>query len=64
MDLLNNGDKKKPWISLSGDDDGNHYVLYPRTEDKQDWSYDVHLIIETGKAVQPKRCSIVQLKVP
>ena len=39
---------KKPWISLSGDDDGNHYVLYPRTEDKNDWTYDIHTIIETG----------------
>ena len=48
--LLENGDKRKPWISLSGDDDGNHYVLYPKTEDKVDWEYDMYLIIETGNA--------------
>jgi hypothetical protein len=38
----------KPWISLSGDDDGKHYVLYPTSEDKDDWTYDKNLIIETG----------------
>ena len=41
----------KPWISLSGDDDGKHYVLYPTSEDKNDWTYDKNLIIETGKNV-------------
>ena len=38
----------KPWISLSGDDDGKHYILYPVNEDKEDWTYEKHLIIETG----------------
>jgi hypothetical protein len=39
----------KPWISLSGDDDGKHYVLYPRSEARDDFTYDMHLIIETGE---------------
>ena len=26
----------KPWISLSGDDDGKHYLLYPESEDTDD----------------------------
>ncbi|TRY79643.1 hypothetical protein TCAL_12605 [Tigriopus californicus] len=40
----------KPWILLSGDDDGNHYVVYPASEDRDDWTYERHLIVETGKA--------------
>ena len=38
----------KPWISLSGDDDGKHYLLYPQSEDKEDWNYDIETIIDTG----------------
>ena len=38
----------KPWISLSGDDDGKHYVLYPSSEDRNDFTYEKHMIIETG----------------
>ena len=39
----------KPWISLSGDDDGKHYLLYPQSEDKEDWNYDIETIIDTGE---------------
>jgi len=42
------GSRLKPWISLSGDDDGKHYLLYPQSEDKNDWNYDIETIIETG----------------
>ena len=48
-ETLENGEKRKPWISLSGDDDGKHYVMYPKSEDKDNWEYDLHLIIDTGK---------------
>merc|ERR550534_2831897 len=42
------GSRLKPWISLSGDDDGKHYLLYPQSEDKEDWNYDIETIIDTG----------------
>ena len=42
------GSPLKPWISLSGDDDGKHYILYPQSEDKDEWTYDLELIIDTG----------------
>ena len=42
----------KPWISLSGDDDGKHYLLYPQSEDKEDWNYDIETIIDTGEFFQ------------
>jgi len=48
-ETLENGEKRKPWISLSGDDDGKHYVMYPKSEDKDNWEYDLHLIIDTGE---------------
>ena len=38
----------KPWISLSGDDDGKHYLLYPESEDTDDWKYTLDMIIDTG----------------
>ena len=47
-EFLADGSKSKPWISLSGDDDGNHYIMYPKSEDPFDWEYDLQLIIETG----------------
>ena len=47
-EFLEDGKKSKPWISLSGDDDGNHYIMYPKSEDPFDWEYDLQLIIETG----------------
>ena len=38
----------KPWISLSGDDDGKHWVLVPQSEDPSDFGYDVNLVVDTG----------------
>ena len=46
------GSRLKPWISLSGDDDGKHYLLYPQSEDKEDWNYDIETIIDTGDFFQ------------
>lgn len=45
---LEDGTERKPWISLSGDDDGKHYVMYPISEDKDNWEYDLQMIIDTG----------------
>ena len=48
-DTLNeDGTKRKPWISLSGDDDGNHYILIPTSEDKDDFIYETLTLIQTG----------------
>jgi hypothetical protein len=41
------GSSVKPWISLSGDDNGRHYILYPSSEDKNDWTYNQELIIDS-----------------
>ncbi len=40
----------KPLISLSGDDDGKHYVLYPENPggDRSDFSYDLYLLVDSG----------------
>ena len=40
----------KPWISLSGDDDGKHYILMPVSEDRDNFDYDMELLIETGQS--------------
>ena len=34
----------KPWIALSGDDDGIHYLLFPRSEDPSDMEYELRVI--------------------
>jgi len=39
----------KPLILLSGDDDGNHYVLQATSADAEDWSYQRQTLVETGK---------------
>ena len=46
--MTESGEPLKPFISLSGDDDGKHYILYPVSEDKDDWTYERHLLVETG----------------
>ena len=33
----------KPWIALSGDDDGIHYILFPRSEDPADMEYELRV---------------------
>ena len=33
----------KPWIALSGDDDGIHYLLFPRSEDPTNWDYELRV---------------------
>ena len=38
----------KPWIALSGDDDGKHYILMPQSEARDNFDYDMQMIIETG----------------
>jgi hypothetical protein len=40
--------QRKPYIMVSGDDDGNHYILEPLSESPNDWSYEKHILIETN----------------
>jgi len=47
--ITEDGRVVKPWISLSGDDDGKHYILYPDREDTDIWTYSIEMIIDTGK---------------
>ena len=37
------GSSPKPWIALSGDDDGIHYLLFPRSEDPADMEYELRV---------------------
>ena len=37
------GGVPKPWIALSGDDDGVHYILFPRFEDPNNMEYDLEV---------------------
>ncbi|XP_045603920.1 uncharacterized protein [Procambarus clarkii] len=46
-DLAEDGMPHKPFILLSGDDDGRMYVLYPNTEDRDDWVYQKHILVDT-----------------
>jgi len=39
----------KPLISLSGDDDGKHYLLYPSCVDcRGEFNYDIYELIDSG----------------
>lgn len=38
----------KPWILLSGDDDGAGYYLVPLSEDPVNWDYDLIQFLDEG----------------
>jgi len=42
-------DVNKPWIIISGDDEGTTYYLTPNSQDVNDWSYKKINIIDTGE---------------
>ncbi|XP_037793535.1 uncharacterized protein LOC119589014 isoform X2 [Penaeus monodon] len=46
-DVAEDGMPHKPYILLSGDDDGRFYVLYPTSEDRNDWVYEKNVLIDT-----------------
>ena len=54
------GQQRKPLIMVSGDDDGNHYILEPISEDRGNWTYLKNLLIDTEKDTVGKY-SIVDL---
>jgi len=41
------GPQPKPWIALSGDDDGIHYIMFPLSEDPTNWDYDLQIMVDT-----------------
>lgn len=41
------GNGTKPWIALSGDDDGVHYILFPKSEDPLNMEYDMQVMVDT-----------------
>jgi len=45
--LTDTGAVPKPWIALSGDDDGVHYVMTPKSEDPDNMEYDIEVMIDT-----------------
>lgn len=45
--LTESGAVPKPWIALSGDDDGVHYVMFPKSEDPTNWEYDMQVMVDT-----------------
>ncbi|XP_042881107.1 uncharacterized protein LOC122258899 [Penaeus japonicus] len=47
QDVAEDGMPYKPYILLSGDDDGRMYVLYPNSEDRDDWLYQKHILLDT-----------------
>jgi len=41
------GPVPKPWIALSGDDDGVHYLLFPKSEDPENMEYDLQVMVDS-----------------
>jgi len=41
------GPMPKPWIALSGDDDGVHYIMFPISEDPDNMEYDIQVMVDT-----------------
>ncbi|XP_069938772.1 uncharacterized protein [Cherax quadricarinatus] len=53
-DLAEDGLPHKPFILLSGDDDGCMYILYPDTEERDDWTYQKHILVNTTHTTSGK----------
>lgn len=45
--LTETGAVPKPWIALSGDDDGIHYIMHPLSEDPDNLEYDMQVMVDT-----------------
>lgn len=46
--------KRKPYVLLSGDDDGKHYILEPVSDDASDWTYNKHVLVDTKATTSGK----------
>ncbi|KAG0723723.1 hypothetical protein GWK47_042066 [Chionoecetes opilio] len=63
-EMAEDGLPHKPYILLSGDDDGRVYVLYPESDARDDWTYQKHILLDTeGKTtgvtasvLRPQHC--------
>ncbi|CAL8095604.1 unnamed protein product [Orchesella dallaii] len=53
-ETLPGGGKRKPYILLSGDDDGRHYILEPVSDDPTDWTYNKHILVDTERTTVGK----------
>ncbi|XP_049800731.1 uncharacterized protein LOC126235870 [Schistocerca nitens] len=49
---------EKPYILLSGDDDGNHYILTAVSQDANEWSYQKNIYLETGGTTTGKSVAV------
>ncbi|CAB3382336.1 Hypothetical predicted protein [Cloeon dipterum] len=45
---------EKPYVFVSGDDDGKHYILEPVSQDPADWTYNKHLLVDTNATTTGK----------
>ncbi|XP_065349705.1 uncharacterized protein LOC135945767 [Cloeon dipterum] len=45
---------EKPYVFVSGDDDGRHYILEPVSQDPADWTYNKHLLVDTNATTTGK----------
>ena len=44
----------KPYIMLSGDDDGKHYMLEPLSQSPTECSYENHVLLDTATQTRGK----------
>jgi hypothetical protein len=53
----------KPWIALGGDDDGCHYILFPQSEDREDFNYDLVKLMDSGKGLSTRVRISIQIAI-
>ncbi|KAK3863385.1 hypothetical protein Pcinc_030835 [Petrolisthes cinctipes] len=46
-DVADDGLPHKPYILVSGDDDGRTYILMPNSDVRDDWVYQKHILVDT-----------------
>jgi hypothetical protein len=52
------GRRMKPWIMLSGDDDGKLYILVPNSEGADDFSYTKNILVDTQRSTSGENAII------
>ncbi|KAK2719994.1 hypothetical protein QYM36_004038, partial [Artemia franciscana] len=53
-EILDDGRQHKPWLTVSGDDDGKVYILRPLSEDPTDWTYEKQILVDTQATTSGK----------
>jgi len=46
--MLSISTQQKPWIALTGADDGRAYLLRPFSEDPNNWDYQMATLVDYG----------------